>query len=118
MERYVLFQMYSLIDNQAAAKTESIRHNLSKIMKIAEKDPEAVARLAQSSLVALDFIETNVSPESLYFACLVKKVNGETRDDISEEGLKKTVDLIAKRGFIYKILESAFSSAKKNFQTK
>lgn len=57
------------------------------------------------------FIQSGVSPRNLAFAVLVKSIDGKPCDDLSDEGLKKIVDMFA--DVPYKDLAASIEAVKK-----
>lgn len=57
------------------------------------------------------FIQSGVSPRNLAFAVLVKSIDGKPCDDLSDEGLKKIVDMFS--DVPYKDLAASIEAVKK-----
>jgi hypothetical protein len=92
IERFHIFNKYLLIDSAIGSTPQQIDSHIEKIAKyIHLKDDKHAITELMNMRQNLHFVLNSVSPEHLSFACLISKIDNESRTDLSENGLKETL---------------------------
>ena len=90
--RYHRFNKFMLIDAGLGSDLTEIDAHISKaIQYFGMKENEAGVTELQNMRQAIYFVQNELTPKHLAFAALIKSVDGNVRDDISEAGLKATL---------------------------
>lgn len=114
------FQKYNkclLIDSGIGSDVDSVNQHIITLAKLigtnTETDKEKVLTELENMQTNLMMICSEISPSNMAFAALVHSVDGEVVTDLSDSGLKKTLDKIkdVKQSFIFELL----FGLKKNF---
>jgi hypothetical protein len=104
--RFMTFNRFVLIDSGIGSNLEDIDAHDARIIKYAHKqDFERVAREIENRNQAVRMIIENLNPQYMAYAALIKDIDGEPCDDLSEEGLKATVERLAKMGVTHGFIE-------------
>jgi len=100
INRFQAFQVALSIDSGIGGDMESVGSHITMLGKYitSDKKEEALQQLAnfQQSLI---FVISNINPKHNAFACLVHSIDGQERTDISESGIKETLEILAKQKF-------------------
>lgn len=116
MVRYQKFNKFMLVDAGLGSDAEHFAEHANRIAAFIRSDRKEDALKEIRNLVqCVNLICNEVSPAFLAYASLVKSIDGQDFDDLSEEGLLRVkdqlsdvpfVDLFARLGEIKKKLES------------
>ena len=117
ISRYHKYNKMLLIDSGLGSDLTDVDAHIEKtvaFIKIDDKDSAIKEMLNMRK--AIYFVQMALSPKHLAFAALVKSVDGKECDDLSDDGLKKVVDLLCDSAS--KDLVEAFSEAKKKIDSE
>lgn len=98
IQRFQHFNRWLLIESGIGSDLEAINSRLSNVMnyiRLEEKEKalKEVANLSQ----AMAFTMQNISPEMSAFICLCDSIDGVKVNDLSEEGIKRYVEILGKK---------------------
>ena len=93
MRRFHRFNKMMLVDSGVGGTLAEVDIHLEKIKAfISTKKPDDAIKEVNNLRTNLYFIMNHVSPKCLAFAALVKELDGDPCDDISDDGLQKVVE--------------------------
>lgn len=96
MIRFHKFNKALLIDAGIGSDLTDFDKHIEKITRyINSKTPELANIELDNMRQNVFFIQENISPKYLAFAALVKSIDGIEYNDLSDEGLRKIVDMFA-----------------------
>ena len=96
MRRFHRFNKMMLVDSGVGGTLAEVDIHLEKIKAfISTKKPDEAIKEVNNLRTNLYFIMNHVSPKCLAFAALVKELDGEQCDDISDDGLQKVVERLS-----------------------
>jgi len=111
--RYEKHATYGIVDSSAGSSLYDIKGNITKAASLIDIDKDQAKQVLQNAQVGIEMIVTSINPELMSFAVLVKSIDGEAHDDISEDGIRNTLDKIKKQGWIFSTISNALESIKK-----
>lgn len=93
--RYHKFNQYLLQGNGIGCDNKALVEKIHSIADMIDKEQpkKAIAEL-KTLAITFNFMEKAIDPKSQAFACLVYSIDGEVRDDVSEDGIKATMAII------------------------
>lgn len=93
--RFHKYNKMLLIDAGIGSDIADVDTHLFKAMQyIQSKTPDLAMAELQNMRQCLYMIQSGLSPKHMAFACLVKTIDGKECNDISDEGIKATLDKI------------------------
>lgn len=103
--RFHLFNKYMLIDSGIGGDLDSVSGHIANISKhIEHNDTERMLQELKNYQQNLVFIMSNLTPEHLAFAVMIKTLDGK-EIDTSDDGLHRVLELLnPKVGIIKKVL--------------
>ena len=94
MLRFHKYNKMLLVDAGIGSDLQDFDTHIEKAMRYARsKTPELAAIELDNMRQNVYFIQTGISPKHLAFAVLVKSIDGEPYNDLSDDGLQKVVDM-------------------------
>ena len=112
--RYNEFQKYLLIDSGIGADVETIDgHYAKQIAYIASDKKDDAIKEAENTRHALASVLSGINYGSMAFAVMVTHIDGVPYDDISEEGIERTVKVLEATGISQGEVEEATEVLKK-----
>lgn len=97
---------------------DDVTGHFGKINSFLQMEKLQEAKVEMNNLRMNLFAMLNkINTKSLCFACLIVSIDGEQRNDLSDDGLKTTVSMIEKTGITYEEIESELSASKKKSKT-
>lgn len=115
--RYNKYNKMLLIDAGVGSDIADIDRHIEKAMRYARsRTPELAVTELQNLRQNLYLVQSEVSPRHLAFVVLVKSIDGEPCDDLSEDGLRKTLERIA--DMPVSKLVALLEAAKKKIETE
>lgn len=110
--RFHKYNKMLLVDAGCGSDLSDFDKHIEKAIQYAKSKTPALAVTELENLRQnVYFVQQNISPKLLSFAVLVKSVNDMSCDDISDEGLKKTCELL--QDITVKDFAAAFAAVKK-----
>lgn len=114
--RFQAYNLNAMLDAGIGSDMDSfVRHRVKAIQFAQAGDLESAEREFVNMEMNLAFIMSNTSPEMQSFASLVKSIDGEAVEDISEDGIKATIARLGKKEFTLRMLREGLSHIKKKF---
>lgn len=93
MRRFHRFNKMMLVDSGVGGTLSEVDLHLEKIKAfIRTKKADDAIKEVDNLRTSLYFVMNHISPKCLAFAALVKELDGEPCDDLSDDGLQKIVD--------------------------
>lgn len=96
--RYVKFTKYQLIESGVGASISSADNHIERAIRFLENDKDNAIKELENLRQCLFFIENEVNPNHFSFAVLIKSIDGVDKnkdEDLTEQGLRKTIQEIA-----------------------
>ena len=110
--RFHKYNKMLLVDAGIGSDIADFDKHISRIAAfLAKNDNKQAITELENIRQNVYFIQSGVSPRNLAFAVLVKSIDGKPCDDLSDEGLKKIVDMFA--DVPYKDLAASIEAVKK-----
>ena len=110
--RFHKYNKMLLVDAGIGSDIADFDKHISRISAfLAKNDNKQAITELENIRQNVYFIQSGVSPRNLAFAVLVKSIDGKPCDDLSDEGLKKIVDMFA--DVPYKDLAASIEAVKK-----
>lgn len=110
--RFHKFNKLLLVDAGVGSDLADFDRHIEKAMAYARGgDPLLAAAELENLRQCVYLVQTRLSPRHMAFAALVRGIDGEPRDDLSEEGLRRVVEELS--GVPTRELESGLDSGKK-----
>lgn len=111
IDRFFKFNLNLLIDSGIGGDLESIDSHLSVLAKfISEGEKEKAGVKLENLRTAFSFVLQNINPKSRAFICLIKEIDGEPFNDLTDQGIEKMILRLGKagatKGFIYSLVEA------------
>lgn len=96
MRRFHKYNKMLLVDSGIGSDMADFDRHIEKIIAYCKsKNPELAAVELDNMRQNVYYIQTGLSPRHMAFAVLVKSIDGKPCEDISDEGLQKTVAMFA-----------------------
>lgn len=93
MLRFHKYNKMLLVDAGIGSDLSDFDTHIEKAMRYSRsKTPELAAKELENMRQNVYFIQSGISPRHLAFAVLVKSIDGEPCNDLSDDGLQKIVD--------------------------
>lgn len=97
--RFQDFNRLMLIDAGIGGDLDTADRHLSAILRYnAQGDREKLQKEVMNLRQNLAFTMANISPEMGAFFALVKSIDGKPIEDLSEDGIRRATEMIAKKG--------------------
>ena len=114
--RFHKYNKYLLIDSGIGSDLEDLDGHFNKAIKYLRIKPELAITELENLRQLMHFINENISPKYLAYAALVVEIDDKPITDISDEGLKKVLEILgnAKKGWF----DRFFESVKKKIDTE
>lgn len=110
--RFHKYNKMLLVDAGIGSDIADFDKHISRIAAfLAKNDNKQAITELENIRQNVYFIQSGVSPRNLAFAVLVKSIDGKPCDDLSDEGLKKIVDMFD--DVPYKDLAASIEAVKK-----
>ena len=96
MLRFHKYNKMLLVDAGVGSDLSDFDRHIEKVIRYLNSPTPNMATVELENMRQnIYFIQSEVSPRHLAFAVLVKSINGKPRNDLSDDGLQKIVDLFA-----------------------
>lgn len=96
MKRFHRFNKMMLVDSGIGSDLNDVDKHLEKIKAyILTKKPDQAIKEIENLRTNIYFIGQNLCPKYLAFASLLKELDGEPCEDLSDDGLQKIVDKLS-----------------------
>jgi len=118
IDRYRKYQLYSLMDSSVGTSIQSMQQSIGTAIAKIDVNAEHAKKDLQNIQVAMELVSNNVDPSLLSFAVLVKSINGDLTNDLSEDGLQDVVNRLARSGTTMGKIIDALEEVKKKLRLK
>lgn len=94
--RWHKYQKYALIDGGIGSDLSSVDAHIARAATYIKKGEQAKANTELENLrQSIFFVQQGTDLQLLSYACLVKSIDGQECNDLTEEGLQRVIDKIA-----------------------
>lgn len=113
---YQKFNKYVLFSSFIGSDINAVVQHHANILKLIDVDKAKAKLELQNTMQSLMFIENNISPDLMAFACLIYSIDGEKITDYSDTNLKAVIDSIKEEKF--KVIKALLDVFKKKLKTE
>jgi len=108
IKRFHKFNKYLLVDSGIGSDLNDINRHIGRISKYIGKDNDSARRELENLRQSLYMVSEGTNVRHLSFAVLVKSINGVPLHDLSDQGIRKTMEKLSevKQGFLSRLIES------------
>lgn len=108
IQRFQKYNKYLLIDSGVGSDLEDVMNHIERAKIYIKANPVMAATELENLRQSIYLITEEMSPKYMAFAVLVKKIDGEELNDMSDAGLKKVLEILSeeKKGWLDGILDS------------
>ena len=110
INRYNKFNKCLLLRSEVGSDPTSIYDRIADMSKVAD-NPDKLANSTHNLLQLFAFITDEINVEHNAFAVMVASIDGEDRNDISDEGLKRTLKELSDLGLTQKVLKKKLTKS-------
>lgn len=105
--RFQKYNKYLLIDSGVGSDMQDVMGHIDKIAIYMRKDQKMATIELQNLKQNIYLMQNEVSPKHLAFAVLVKRIDGQEMNDLSDTGLHHVLEILseAKKGWLDGILD-------------
>ena len=118
INRHMTFNRLAMVDAGIGATIKAIDAHDKQIIAYARSgDTNKVIQQTLNRNKAMNLIIQGYNPNLMCYVTLIKSINGEPLYDLSDENLKKVVDMLGKSGKqskLTKIIDDVKKSSKRN----
>ena len=94
--RFHKYQKYLLVDSGIGSTIEDFDKHIEKARRfLMLNDPANAQKELENLRQCVFMIQNGLSPQHLAFACLVSSVDGTKCEDLTDDALKKVIDILA-----------------------
>ena len=106
--RFHKYNKCLLIDSGIGSDLSDIDAHIERLYRYISHDSKLAVQELQNLRQSLYMVSQEISAKFLSFAVLVESIDGVKRDDLSDEGMKKTLELLKEmpNGMISEIVEA------------
>jgi hypothetical protein len=106
--RHMLYSKFLLIDANVGSDLNSFYDKIMRAKKFVTNNEKNNALIEMDNLMQLlNLIHSGISVKNMAFAALIESIDGKKMDDLSDDGLKRVVELIntEKHNILDRIIE-------------
>lgn len=105
IERFNKANKYWMLNDNLGSTFQDIDTiHINRMVMVADNKEKVLKELENLRILIYNVIN-EVNPSHMSFACLVYSINGKVCDDLSEEGIKKTLNILNNAGLTEEILK-------------
>lgn len=106
--RFHKYNKYYLIDSCLGSDVSDIDYHLKRAIGYINSNKELAITELENIRRGLHLINETISAKHMAYAVLVTEIDGERRDDLSDEGIKKTIEILndIPKGWLDRLMES------------
>lgn len=93
--RFHKYNKMLLIDAGVGSDLTDIDRHIERAIRFSVKDPQKAATELHNLRLSIYFVQNEISPRNMAFAALVKSINKKEYNDLSDEGLRKIVEILS-----------------------
>lgn len=108
IQRFQKYNKYLLIDSGVGSDVQDILSHIERTKLYIKANPAMAVTEMDNIKQAIYLVTEEMSIKYMAFAVLVAKIDGKPYDDLSDEGLKKVLEILrkAKKGWLDGVLNS------------
>lgn len=108
VRRFQKYNKYLLIDSGIGSDLQDIIDRIERTKVYVKNSPGRAITELENMKQGIYLMTEGISPEHMAFATLVRSIDGEATDDLSDEGLRRVIDRLAdaKKTIIDRVLNS------------
>jgi hypothetical protein len=116
IQRFQKYNKFLMIEAGVGSTAADIVDHITRAERLVRTDPTAALRELENVRTGIYLVREELSPPYLAFAVLVARIDGEPMTDISDDGLRATLDRLrtARVGWI----DCIFDAVKKKIDTE
>ena len=106
--RFHKYNKYYLIDTCLGSDISDIDYHIRRSIGYINTNKDLAVTELENLRRALHLINQTINAKHMAYAVLVAEIDGEKRDDLSDEGIKKTLEMLndIPKGWIDRLIES------------
>jgi hypothetical protein len=117
IQRFQHFNRWLLMDSGIGSDLNAINGRLTNIMLyIKHDDKENALKEVANMSQAITFVMENINPEMGAFICLCESIDGVRVNDLSDEGIKKYIEILGRKDIPLAKIREWLSDAKKKLK--
>lgn len=113
IKRVIRYHTMCAIDSGIGSTPQDACKHLVELNEMHAINSEHARKAFENLIININAIYTGIYALGLSFACRVLEIDGEKREDLSDEGLQKTLDELDKIGFTHGEILLSEKEAKK-----
>ena len=112
--RYNAFNRYSIIDSGLGNTFADVDQKITETIGLVNSDAKDKAIQSLMNMrQSYYFLFENIDPKSSSFICMIKSIDGKPNDDISENGILKTREILIRTKITRAMMITLLSELKK-----
>jgi len=106
--RFHKYNKLLLIDSGIGSDLSDIDSHIERLYRYIKHDSKEAIQELQNMRQSLYMVNQEISPKFLAFAALVESIDGVKNDDLSDEGMRKTLEILkeASNGVISELVDT------------
>lgn len=92
IQRFQKYNKYMLIDSGVGSDLQDILNHVERAKIYIKANPNMAVAEMENLKQALYLVSKEMSPKYMAFAVLVNKIDGEPTDDLTDVGIKRTLE--------------------------
>lgn len=120
IDRFQLYNRAVLMDAGIGSDLNDFDTRINDLDKLIQHAPNKARIELRNHQQLVHFVISNTSPRLNAFIALIKKIDGKelTDEDMTDEGLKRVVDRLAKTRLSIGLVQEFLDNVKKNFENE
>lgn len=108
IQRFQKYNKFLLIDSGVGSDLQDVLNHIDRAKIYIQSNPAMAMTELENMRQSIYLVKDELSPKYMAFAVLVKKIDGEEMNDMSDAGLKKVLEILseAKKGWLDGVLNS------------
>lgn len=94
--RWHKYQKYALIESGIGSDLSALDGHMQRVSAFIKKgDTDSAVKEIENLRQSVFFIQQGANPKLMSAVCLIKSIDGKPNDDLTEEGIKRTIDKLS-----------------------
>ena len=108
IQRFQKYNKFLLIDSGVGSDLQDVLNHIDRAKIYIKSNPAMAMTELENMRQSIYLVKDELSPKYMAFAVLVKKIDGEEMNDLSDAGLRKVLEILseAKKGWLDGVLNS------------
>jgi hypothetical protein len=117
--RFHKFNKYAMIDAGIGSDIGDMDRHFDTLREMNRRsDRNNLDQALLNAQQNMRFIMENINPRSMSFAVLVKSINGQEMDDLSDLGIETVIGMLGRQGVSYGMVKRVIETVKKKLRRK